>query len=286
MRRLGAPSTLFVAAGLGLLLAARPAAQQVQQAPPEQHAGTYSQADIQAGSVVYAAQCVQCHGPNGERITGVDLRSGRFRNATSDDDLRRIITNGLPGTSMIGQRIEGAQLTALVAFIRNMRDFNSTPVAAGDPLRGQTVFEGSGGCLSCHRVGGKGSLVAPDLTEIGTSRNAAALRQSLLEPTSVMMPINRPIRIVTKDGRTVTGRRLNEDTYSIQLITDQERLISVAKADLRDYQVLTASTMPSFRDKLSPQELADVVAYLGTLRPARPAGRQGGAPAAVPPAGR
>jgi len=278
---------LIVAAGLGfVMLAVGPAAQQVQQAPPEQHAGTYSQADIQAGSVVYSAQCLQCHGPAGDRITGVDLRSGRFRNATTDDDLRRIITNGLPGTSMIGQRFEGAQLTALVAFIRNMRDFNSTPVAAGDAARGQTVFEGTGGCLSCHRLGGRGSLVAPDLTEIGVSRNAAALRQSLLDPTSVMMPINRPIRIVTKDGRTLNGRRLNEDTYTIQLISDQERLISIPKADLREYQVLATSTMPSFRDKLSPQELADVVAYLGTLRPARPAGRQGGAPVAVPLPGR
>jgi putative heme-binding domain-containing protein len=272
----------LVFAGVGLLmLTVRPAGQQVQQPPPEQHAGTYSQADIQAGSVVYSAQCLQCHGPAGDRISGVDLRSGRFRNATTDDDLRRIITNGLPGTSMIGQRMEGAQLTALVAFIRNMRDFDSRPVAAGNATRGQAVFEGAGGCLSCHRVGGKGSLVAPDLSEIGTSRNAAALQQSLLEPTSVMMPINRPIRIVTKDGRTLNGRRLNEDTYTIQLMSDQEQLISVAKADVRDYQVLATSTMPSFKEKLSPQELADVVAYLGTLRPPR-VGRQGGAPGPQP----
>ena len=121
VRRAGEDMRLFAAASVGLLmLVVRPAAQQIQQPPPEQHAGTYSQADIQAGSVVYSAQCLQCHGPNGDRISGVDLRSGRFRNATSDDDLRRIITNGLPGTSMIGQRIESAQLTAREAEIARL----------------------------------------------------------------------------------------------------------------------------------------------------------------------
>jgi hypothetical protein len=106
-----------------------------------------------------------------------------------------------------------------------------------------------------------------------------------------MMPINRPVRIVMKDGQTVNGRRLNEDTYTIQLMTDQERLLSVSKTDLRDYQVLTTSTMPSYKDKLTPQEIADTVAYLGSLRAAGRggapgAGRQGGPPTqGAPPQG-
>ena len=48
-----------------------------------------------------------------------------------------------------------------------------------------------------------------------------------------MMPINRPVRIVMKDGRTITGRRLNEDTYTVQMIDDQEQLLSIAKSDMR-----------------------------------------------------
>jgi putative heme-binding domain-containing protein len=276
------------AAGAGLLmLVARLAGQQAQPAQAPEHAGEYSQADIQSGSVVYAGQCSQCHGPTGDQVSGVDLRSGRFRNATSDDDLRRIVSNGLPGTSMPGRRLEPPQLTAIVAFIRNMRDFNSAPVAAGDAARGLLVFDGTG-CANCHAVAGKGSRIAPDLSEIGSARNAAALQQSLLDPSSTMMPIDRPVRIVTKSGQTINGRRLNEDTYTIQLITDQERLMSVSKSDLSDYQVLTTSSMPSYKDKLSPQDIADVVSYLGSLRAAGAGrggeGRQGGAPQGGPPA--
>lgn len=92
------------------------------------------------------------------------------------------------------------------------------------------------------------------------------VQQSLLDPSSTMMPINRPIRAVTRDGRTINGRRLNEDTFTVQIIDDQERLASLEKAQLREYTVLTTSAMPSYRDKLGRNELADLVAYLVSLK--------------------
>jgi len=79
-----------------------------------------------------------------------------------------------------------------------------------------------------------------------------------------MRPINRPVRIVTDDGETITGRRLNEDTYTVQLIDSREQLRSLVKADLISYEVSQTSTMaPS---TLSSDEIADLVSYLLTLR--------------------
>lgn len=231
-----------------------------------QHAGEYSPADIQAGAAVYASQCTNCHGPNGDQISGVDLRSGRFRNAASDDDLRRIVTNGIPGTSMPGRQLDPPQMVALIAYIRNMRDFKAGPVTLGDPIRGQALYEGKGRCATCHRVNGNGSHAAPDLSDVGTSRSASVLQQTLIDPTSTMLPINRPIRIVTKDGKTINGRRLNEDTYTVQLIDDQERLLSLAKANLREYTILDKSSMPSYKDTLNAQEISELVAYLVSLK--------------------
>jgi cytochrome c oxidase cbb3-type subunit III len=82
----------------------------------------------------------------------------------------------------------------------------------------------------------------------------------------MMIPIDRPVRIVTKDGKTITGRRLNEDTYTIQLIDAQEHLLSLLKSDVREYTILKTSSMPSYKDQLNSQELADLVAYLVTLK--------------------
>jgi mono/diheme cytochrome c family protein len=81
-----------------------------------------------------------------------------------------------------------------------------------------------------------------------------------------MMPINRPVRAVTRDGKVINGRRLNEDTYTVQLLDDQEKLVSLTKADLREFTILTVSPMPSYRNTLTDAELADVVAYLLSLK--------------------
>jgi putative heme-binding domain-containing protein len=231
-----------------------------------EHAGEYSQADIQYGSTIYASQCTQCHGPTGDQISGVDLRSGRFRNASSDDDLRRIVTQGIPGTSMPGRRLDNAEITGIIAYVRNMRDFNAASVTLGDPRRGRAIFEDKGRCSTCHQVNGAGSHVAPDLSDIGSARSAGVLQQSLIDPASTMMPINRPVRIVMKDGKTITGRRVNEDTYTVQLIDDQERLLSLSKADFREFTILKTSPMPSYKDALNAQELSDLVAYLVSLK--------------------
>ena len=81
-----------------------------------------------------------------------------------------------------------------------------------------------------------------------------------------MWPINRPVVVVTGNGERLTGRRLNEDTYTVQLIDERERLRSFDKADLREYTVLMESPMPSYADRLSAEELADLLAYLVSLK--------------------
>jgi putative heme-binding domain-containing protein len=230
------------------------------------HPGEYAPADIAYGSRLYDAQCTTCHGANGDGVGGVDLRSGRFRNAVTDQDLTRVVTTGIPGTGMQAFKFDPSEIAGIVAFLRNMNSFDRGSVKAGDAARGRAVFDGTGGCTRCHRVGTQGSRVGPDLSDIGTMRSAGSLLRSLTDPTSQMMPINRPVRAVTRDGRVVNGRRLNEDTYTVQMIDDQEKLVSLSKSDLAEFTIATVSPMPSFRDRLTPDELADVVAYLLALK--------------------
>jgi putative heme-binding domain-containing protein len=230
------------------------------------HPGEYAPADIAYGSRLYDAQCTTCHGSNGDGVGGVDLRSGRFRNAVTDQDLVRVITQGLPGTGMLAFKLDAAEIAGIVAYLRNMNTFDRGTVKVGDPGRGRAVVSGKGACARCHRIGDQGSRVAPELTDIGAVRSAASLLRSLTEPNSQMMPINRPVRAVTREGKTINGRRLNEDTYTVQLLDDQERLVSLVKAELREYTILTSSPMPSYRDQLTADEIADVVAYLLSLK--------------------
>jgi putative heme-binding domain-containing protein len=229
------------------------------------HPGEYAPADIAYGARLYDAQCTTCHGATGDGVGGVDLRSGKFRNAVTDQDLTRVITNGVPGTGMLAFKFDAAEVAGIIAYLRNMSSFDRGSVKAGDAGRGKAIYDGKGGCARCHRVGAQGARVAPDLSDIGSIRSAGSLLRSLTDPTSQMMPINRPVRAVTRDGVVVNGRRLNEDTYTVQILDDHERLVSLTKADLREFTVQTASPMPSYRN-LTPDELADLVAYLLSLK--------------------
>ncbi len=247
-------SVLVVLAGLGLPAAARA------------QAGQYSQADRESGGRIYNTQCFTCHGPDGDAIPGIDLRKGQFRRVSTDDDIKKIVSTGIPGTAMPGLSFTPAQLTAIVAYLRSGFSTGSDAPLPGDAGRGRALFEGKGGCMRCHRVNGNGSRVAPDLSEAGVRGNSATLQRRFVDPTSTMRPINRPVRAVTRDGKVVAGRRLNEDTHSVQLIDSTERLVSLVKSDLREFQIMTTSPMPSFKDTLNSAEQTDIIAYLLSLK--------------------
>jgi len=226
----------------------------------------YSAADIQAGGRLYGTQCAICHGQNGDGINGVNLPRNQFRRVSTDDDIRNTITDGVAAAGMPPFRLQPAELNGLVAFIRSGFDRAGTPFRVGDAGRGQAIYDGKGGCAACHRVNGKGARTAPDLSDIGSQRQPAAIQRSLVEPNAAMLPINRSVRIVTADGRTIRGRRINEDTFTVQLIDQQERLVSLEKSSIREYEIGKSSDMPSFAGKLTDAEIADLLAYLVSLK--------------------
>ncbi len=168
----------------------------------------------------------------------------------------------------------------------------------GDMARGQALFESKGACLECHRVGTRGSRFGPDLTDIGARAGITAvtrgggappargepgrgggapdptdadrarteLERALIDPGADILPWNRTVRLVTRDGEAISARVLNQDTFSLQLIDTKERLLTVQKSELREFTWIKSSSMPSYRDKLTAAERADLIAYLLSLK--------------------
>jgi putative heme-binding domain-containing protein len=225
----------------------------------------YLPEEVDGGGRLFQANCTGCHGPEGDGVPGVNFSKGQFRRATSDDDLVRVIVRGIPGTPMPPSNFSEGQAGTIVAYIRSMSATSGTSIS-GDPGRGKTLFDGKGQCLTCHSVSGSGSRTGPTLTEIGSFRPSAELQRSLLDPDAEIRPENRTVRFTTADGATITGRLLNQDTFTLQVIDPKEQLQLLEKSRLRDVAVLKVSPMPSYRDKLTAQELADVVSYLASLR--------------------
>ncbi len=221
--------------------------------------------DLLGGEQAFQHYCATCHGVAGNLIEGVDLGLANFRQPYTDEQLLSIVINGIPGTPMPptpGMTEEQAQ--ELVSFLRS-RALQAESVAGGDASRGQALFAGKGQCYDCHRIAGTGSRLGPELTAIGTLRTSVELVESLLDPNARVLPNHRFYSVTTRAGQTVSGRLLNHDVFTVQLLDSDERLRSFQKADLSAHGFID-SPMPSLRDSFSEQELADLVQYLVSLR--------------------
>jgi putative heme-binding domain-containing protein len=243
--------------GAGLLLLAAGALR-------AQH--SYTAADVEDGARLYQANCFGCHGPEGNQVPGVNFSRGQFLSVKSDEDLQSVILKGIPGTPMPAATFPQFMGFPVMAYVRSMSAPGQRSLPDGDALRGKLAFEGKGDCLSCHRVGARGSRLGPDLTSIGGLRRAVQLERALLDTTKAPSPEYRSVRVVTKDGKEYKGRLLNLDTFTVQMLDGGERLRSFSKTELREVSVITNSGMPSYKDKLNTQELADVVSYMASLK--------------------
>lgn len=218
--------------------------------------------DIADGQRAFGTNCVVCHGPDGNIIPGIDFGRGIYRRAYTDAELVGIIRNGIPNTPMAPQtRISEAQATRIVAYLRELPAQLGDSMAAGDSASGREIFFGKGACDNCHAADGEGARHGPALGRIGCVRGALELKDSILNPAAVVQPEARTYQVRLASGDVVTGRLLNHDTFTVQLVDTDDRLRSFDKAELRDHGFI-ATTMPSYAETLSDAEIADLVSYL------------------------
>jgi putative heme-binding domain-containing protein len=244
------------------------------QTQPSSPAGQPSQ-----GERLFQAHCAGCHGPKGEGGSGPTLATPALVRATTEQLLIKVIAEGLPGTEMPRSRLDKEQIQQIADFVRRLGQLPPERVP-GDPRRGKELFLEKGVCAQCHAINGRGGALGPDLTEIGLRRGALYLRVALTDPEAdvpksfsvfradASIPENfLQVRVVTKDGRRLGGARINEDTFSIQFRDSAGRVHSFFKSDLAElHKDWGKSSMPSYRDFFSKEELDDVVAYLVSLR--------------------
>lgn len=221
--------------------------------------------DVTAGERSFRSQCAACHGRDASGAAGPSLTTGTFRHGSTDEALFATITKGVPGTPMAGFKLDGREVWQLISFLRAANVAKGAGQAPGNPGRGAQVFNDNG-CTQCHTAGKPGGFAGPDLTEIGSRRTLAQLQTALFDPDAAVEPDYWSLRARAKTGQMVSGIRMNEDSDSFQILESSGRLRSVWKADLASYEIVRTSPMPSFRGKLKPSELEDLVAFLASLR--------------------
>jgi putative heme-binding domain-containing protein len=224
---------------------------------------SYTRSELENGARLYLGSCATCHGAKGDMVRGVALMSGRYQRASTDEELAKIIISGIPGTAMPPNSYSDLEAGLIIAYLRGTAAGDGVTVTAGDGARGKTLFDGKGKCATCHN---ETSRTAPPLSDIGMLRRPLEIERSILDPSADLSPNFRFVRAVTKTGTVITGRLLNQSTFSVQILDSEEKLRAFDRSSLREFTVVKTSPMPSARGVLDTQEVADIVTYLTTLR--------------------
>ncbi len=157
-----------------------------------------------------------------------------------------------------------ARLNVDLAKQKAQLDQLATVLSTGDVRRGQQVFHSEkAGCYSCHAIGYRGGNVGPDLTKIGTVRTDRDLLEAIVFPSASLVRSFEPIAIATSNGKVYNGLLRGETADEIVLATGINQEARIARREIDEMRPSTVSIMPAGLDQqLSPQELADLVAFL------------------------
>ncbi len=243
-------------------------------APPHSPHPRATPESVASGKSIFAGTCAGCHGVDGSGSNGPNIR-GVGAQMGPEGVYARIrggpIGSGMPAFTTL----DDGTVWKIVDYVMTL-GHEDAGVATGDPQKGKGIYESSK-CATCHAIGSQGGDLGPDLSHIGVQRSIVSLTDTLNDPGN-NLPLDAVMqeratytayvvyRAVTKDGKVVEGTRVNEDSFTIQLRDTNGRLHSIQKFDMKSIEPEPGkSFMPSYKDKLTPTQMNDLVAYLSSL---------------------
>lgn len=249
-----------------------PAAQNTAEESP---VAKLTPADIEEGKALYGAQCAGCHGVDGSGGMGPNIQGSVERRG--DQGMFSVIRNGIPGTGMGPvMSLNDKRAWQTIGYLHTLGASGTQETVKGNAAKGKALYE-TNGCAACHTIAGTGGGTGPELTIIGRSRAPKYLHDMLLNPganppSDMALPERASFtgylvtNVVTKDGRKITGLRVNEDSFTLQLRDVAGHYYSFDKSDLQAVETQPGkSIMPSYTN-LAATELDDLVAYLSSLK--------------------
>ncbi len=137
----------------------------------------------------------------------------------------------------------------------------------GDAEKGRAIFQGPIGCINCHKAGGKGGDIGPDLTGVAAKYNRAALIESVLYPSRQILDGYKSTVVDTKDGESYTGFIREENAKELTLLDAAGVRHPIAKDQISKRSESNFSLMPEgLQTGLSLDNFADLIAYLDSLK--------------------
>lgn len=227
--------------------------------------GSQNGSRIETGHKLFQKNCAACHGMEAKGGRGSDLTTGHWKWGSSDADILRNILTGISGTQMPAFPMPEEEGRAIVAWLRSLRSAGPEEQVTGDARAGRALFFGSGGCSHCHIFGGQGGRLGPDLSRIGEEKHVGELKEAISTPDQSLREGYRTAEVRTPEGKVIRGVIRNEDTFSLQMMDEHEKLHLLSKADLKEVNHTQHSLMPAA--KLNAAEVDNLIAFLKKTAP-------------------
>jgi putative heme-binding domain-containing protein len=233
-------------------------------------------AALDEGKSLFRGLCSGCHGGAARGGKGPDLTDDRWLHGHGTDaDITGIIQNGVPGTTMkkLGDALKPEQIAKVIAFIRSLARAKGSddwkPYYLGDAAEGEKLFfdpKLQFSCNKCHALNRRGGGIGPSLDRLAIRRSGQYVMESILKPSQDIDPSFEQVLVVTNDGKSFTGLRINETNFSVQIREQNGQFHSWNKSDLEQVSRVTTSLMPGdLAEHLTVKQLHDLFAFLMTL---------------------
>jgi quinoprotein glucose dehydrogenase len=147
-------------------------------------------------------------------------------------------------------------------------------LVGGDAEAGRRIFfdKAEVSCLRCHKVGGVGGEVGPDLSDVGKRQPRDYLLESVVDPNKQIAKGFETLVLTLTNGKTVVGVLKSEDAREVRLMTAEAKLVVVPKDKIEERQAGKSAMPEDVTKYLSRSEVRDLVEYLAGLKaaPAKP----------------
>ncbi len=147
----------------------------------------------------------------------------------------------------------------------------SDPLAAfrpalggGDPENGRRLFaeRADWGCQRCHKLGGVGGDVGPELAGLGRKRGREHVLRSILQPNAEIAAGFESVVVVTHDGETIAGTLRSETPESVVVLTGDEGPVAVPKSRIASRERAPSAMPEGLGELMTLRELRDLVEAL------------------------
>ena len=141
-------------------------------------------------------------------------------------------------------------------------------LTGGDAAEGRKIFleKQEVSCVRCHKAGGEGGEVGPELTGIGSRQTREYLLDAIVYPNKQIAPGFENLIVTLNNGTAYAGLLKGENDTELELNSPEDGLMKLKKADIKSRERGLSAMPEEFRQILTKRELRDLVEFLSTVK--------------------